>query len=225
MKKGVWIIWLLEWFDDFEPNAIKKNRGSIWIKTVTICPPYSNLHIMTHIFSIAMGLKKASHEDVEKKFAEEVASLSQQSSTNDMYSKRDKRMVIVFVEILASLMDQPERRDMCCLNLGGSCFGGRWRFAFNIEQFWEFLLPCVACMEQLLDVSVKVNKIQKCANCSCFECDPEHPSLHTETPNNYPVKKQRNIPMELTFTIFLVAVKLDHQMCATGQWSRAGTAT
>jgi hypothetical protein len=35
-KKGVWIIWLLECSDDFEPKAIKKNRGSMWIKTVTI---------------------------------------------------------------------------------------------------------------------------------------------------------------------------------------------
>jgi hypothetical protein len=63
-----------------------------------------------------------------------------------MYRKMDKRMVIMFVVILASLMDQPERRDMCFLTLGGSCFGGRWRYAFNIKRCWEFLLPCVACM-------------------------------------------------------------------------------
>jgi hypothetical protein len=191
----------------------------------TICPPHSNLHSMTHILPIAVGLKKASHEAVEKKFAEEIASLSQQTSTNEIYSKRDKRMVIVFVAILASLMDQPERRDMCCLTLGGSCFGGRWRSAFNIERRWKLLLSCVACKEQLLDLSVKVNILQKCANCSCFEYDPEHPSLHTETPNNYPVKKQHNILMELTFTILMAAVKLAHKVCAIGQWSSAGTAT
>jgi hypothetical protein len=60
-----------------------------------------------------MGLEKASHEAVEKKLAEEKASLSQKSATNEMYSKRDKRMVIVFVAILDILMDQPVRRDMC----------------------------------------------------------------------------------------------------------------
>jgi hypothetical protein len=120
------IIWLLEWSDDFEPNAINKNRGSMWINTVTICPPHSNLHSMTCILPLAMGLKKASYEAAEKKFAEEIASLSQQSATDEMYSKRHKRMVIVFVAILvASLMDQTEKRDMCCLSLGGSCFGGR----------------------------------------------------------------------------------------------------
>jgi hypothetical protein len=82
-----------------------RNRGFVWIKTVTICPTHSNLHSMTHTFPIAMGLKKSSHEAVEKKCAEEIASLSQQSTTNEMYSKRDNCMVIVFVEILDSLMD------------------------------------------------------------------------------------------------------------------------
>jgi hypothetical protein len=75
MDEGVWIIWLMVWSGDFEPNTIKKNRGSMWIKTVTPCPLPVNLHSMSHTFPIAMGLKSASHEAVEKKFAEELYKL------------------------------------------------------------------------------------------------------------------------------------------------------
>jgi hypothetical protein len=50
------ILFVNEWSGGFEPDySIKGNRGSSWIKTVTICPPPGKIHSLTHMYPIAVG--------------------------------------------------------------------------------------------------------------------------------------------------------------------------
>ena len=48
-------LWIIEWSDDFDPNdSVKNNRGSIWLKTVTISVPHgteANVHLPTSHWS------------------------------------------------------------------------------------------------------------------------------------------------------------------------------
>jgi hypothetical protein len=172
-EKGVLIIWLLEWSDDFEPNAVKKNKGSMWIKTITICPPKADLHTMSRTFPLAIVLKKHHHEAAERKFDVELASLAKESDANYMYSKKWTKRVAVYVAMLASLMDQPEHCGDFGTALGGSTFHGRWLWARNIERCWKYLLPCSICMEFLLDPKFTGGMITvQCSNCTCFSYDP-----------------------------------------------------
>jgi hypothetical protein len=70
-------IYITEWSDGFEPSSCtKNNRGSCCIKTVTIAPPPSQVHKLTHTYSIAIELDGDSHDKVEEKFAAEMKEFS-----------------------------------------------------------------------------------------------------------------------------------------------------
>lgn len=52
------ILYINVWSDDFEPSAVKNNRKkSLWIKTVTICPPAHMDASNKYKYAIALGWK------------------------------------------------------------------------------------------------------------------------------------------------------------------------
>ena len=100
-------IYLIEWSDDCEPNSSSKaNRGSIWLKTMTIAP-HPDCDPSLYTYPIAVGPKGVSHEEVELQLKDDYLSLSGKSPSL-FYSSRDNRTLNVHAEILVSLMDQPE---------------------------------------------------------------------------------------------------------------------
>ena len=69
-------IMLTEWSDGFDMMAsAKSNRGSSWIKTVTIGSPKGSYHGLLNTYPIAIGKSGDSHEEVEQLFAGELESL------------------------------------------------------------------------------------------------------------------------------------------------------
>jgi hypothetical protein len=45
-----------EWSDGFEPHySVKVNRGSAWLKTVTISPPQGNKYGLSYTYPVAFG--------------------------------------------------------------------------------------------------------------------------------------------------------------------------
>jgi hypothetical protein len=90
-------LYITEWSDAFESSSCtKNNRGSFWIKTITICPPPSQLHKLTYTYPIAIGKDGDDHSQIKKKFAAELK-------------------VFVYLDLLASLQDQPEWRNSTAL--------------------------------------------------------------------------------------------------------------
>ena len=66
-------LYITKWSDAFEPSSCtKSNRGSCWIKTITILPPQSELHKITYIYPIAIGKDSDDHSEVEQRFVEEL---------------------------------------------------------------------------------------------------------------------------------------------------------
>ena len=95
-----------------------------------------------------IGLKSSCHDSVEKRFVNKLIELGN-GINNLFYSARLKSYVAVHFEIIASLGDQPERREMNYLMAGNSKFGARYLFAANIESMVRMLPPCKKCSEQL----------------------------------------------------------------------------
>ena len=119
-------LYVVEWSDAFEPSSsAKSNRGSVWLKTVTISPPHDKLHSMTNTYPIAVGPHDVDHEEVEKLFAEE---LKQFRSGNDVLFYHGKLMknVKVYLELLCSLQDQQERRSCNYIAMGNSHYTATW---------------------------------------------------------------------------------------------------
>ena len=64
--RGIKTIIVSRWSDDFEPNKLKDNRGSIWISTLTIQTAVSGTPGLSHVYPLVVGGKKDDHEPIEK---------------------------------------------------------------------------------------------------------------------------------------------------------------
>ena len=59
-----------EWSDGFEPHySVKVNKGSAWLKTVTISPPQGNNHGLSYTYPLAFGKSPCDQEEIEEQFA------------------------------------------------------------------------------------------------------------------------------------------------------------
>jgi len=119
---NVLCLYVTEWSDGFDPTSgAKSNRGPCWIKTVTISPPPNSLDDLSHTYPIASGYDTDSHEAVEKLFASELKEFCNGKNIT-FYSGKQRCNMVVYLNIFATLQDQPERCKSNYLMLGGSQF-------------------------------------------------------------------------------------------------------
>ena len=90
------------------------------MKTVTIAPPHGKIHSLCNMYPIAVGRKSASHDFLECRFTTEIMLELSSGSNNVFYWKTVNACVGVHIELLASLQDQPKRRQANYIMLGGS---------------------------------------------------------------------------------------------------------
>ena len=136
-------LWFNEWSDDFEPNSMSKNnRGSVWIKSITISCPFDNRNSYSNTYPIAVGPKGVSHEQVEAELAKEMAELAGNESASDYFIRGSNVPVSVHAGMMASLQDQPERRSANhMLGLGGK-YSARWRYSCDLAAIANTVLSC-----------------------------------------------------------------------------------
>ena len=76
-----YVISLTDWHDDFEPNTqAKQNKGSVWVHSVTIGSPRHLTKARYNTCVLAIGPKGSSHENVLKRFYDELSTLSKSPS-------------------------------------------------------------------------------------------------------------------------------------------------
>ncbi len=87
-------------------------------KTVTIMSSksYDKVNPVNATFPVAVGNKKSSHQEVELQFFQDLAKL--RSGKSYFYNKAIGTNACVYLELIASLQDQPEHRASNCLMLG-----------------------------------------------------------------------------------------------------------
>ena len=176
-------LWVVEWSDDFEPNNNKTNRGSVWLKTVTVAPPRGTKTPLDNTYPVAAGPKGESHEVVEDRFAEELKELAD-PGRNVFYSKRHGGPVRVAVRLLASLQDQPERRSANHLMAGNGKFSGRFGYSVDTCHVCEILPSCDSCFRSLLKGEDVVPG--SCGLCMNWTMDPESDLMKFPPPAHYP---------------------------------------
>jgi hypothetical protein len=87
-------LYITEWSDIFEPSSCKKKRGSYWIKTVTLAPPPSQVHKLTHTYPIVIGLYGDSYEEVEERFAAAIREFSTGSKVMICHGGIEKDIIV-----------------------------------------------------------------------------------------------------------------------------------
>jgi hypothetical protein len=218
--ENVLCLYLTEWSDGFEPSSAKSNRGSCWIKTVTIAPPPSQLHHLTYTYPIALGVNGVKHEEVEAMFAAELEEF--RSGVNVIFfHKGIGTNVKVYLELFASLQDQPERRSANYVMLGGSTYTARWGLALDFAAVASGVPACSYCLTALMGGD---SERCPCPNCVCWDTDVKHGLLDFPPPDDFPAEHIPPSgllpPLKLSYQVMKAAVKTAHNAFVTGEWSR-----
>ena len=173
----------------FEPNHVKQQKKTTWIKTVTIAPPQHCQTSPKHTYVVALGAKDANHEEVHHRLFNE---LQQLKSPTFMYSKSTNSNIPVVVKVLAISADRPERCAINCMLGHGGNTSRRWRYSAYVNQ--NKLKSCTRCMRSrimLLHGKVSSNT-EYCSY--CYDWDYSHPSMFSSLPPDYPTVQHPNSP-------------------------------
>ncbi|MFO0446392.1 MAG: hypothetical protein ACK51L_01875 [bacterium] len=216
-------LYLIEWSNGFEPsNSIKSNRGSCWIKTVTISPPSSKIHSGLYTYPIALGLDKQSHESVEKKFAEELL-LFKNGNAMDFYRGGILKNVRVHLELLASLQDQPERRKANYIMLGRSSYTAQWGLALDFAALASGIPCCKHCMEKI--IRDYTSNDAQCTQCAKWDTQVNSGLLDFTPPINYPTDllppSKKLSPKRITYETTMDTVATAHDGLVNNNWKVA----
>ena len=58
------IFYVTLWSDDFEGAMLRKNKKSIWVKTITIFPPSNQKTSTKYTYVLAIGHKGTNHDEI-----------------------------------------------------------------------------------------------------------------------------------------------------------------
>jgi hypothetical protein len=214
-------LYITEWSDAFEPSSCtKNNRGSCWIKTVTISPTVLELHNMTYTYPIAIGKDGDDHSTVEQLFANELQEFREGIAVPFYYGKI-KRNVFVYLEVLASLQDQPERRKSSCIMLGGSKYSSRWGYSMDLNHVSKYVPACISCFHNLMH-NITADTCERCVNWNTD--DVTHELMKFPAPPNFPADEVPigNLlsPIKLSYSILAGAVTKTHNKFLRGEWCK-----
>ena len=221
-------LFIIEWSDDFEPNKMKSNRNSIWLKTVTISPVHGlskNSHHNT--YPLSFGPKNSCHEMVEARFKEDLKQLKN-GSTKLFYNGYSKSMYRVHAELIISIQDQPERRGKNHVALGKSNFTPRWGYLLNVNQVRDKIIPCNKCETILFLSENKQNtfkELQSCKQCTSWDYVTKKDMLVSQAPEKYPsdypdlYNSKKIFPKEQTFQQLIDATAIVHEKRVNGLWN------
>ena len=215
-------LWGVEWSDDFEPNSqAKQNRGSAWVKTVTIATPHARIHSTDNTYVIAIGRKGTSHEEVERLFANELKTLVGNSDANMFYCGKIKRQVRVHFQLIASLQDSPERRGANCVSLGGSTYTAVWGMAMDLNAFSEGVPSCINCLNRRLAGRTGPT-VTPCPYCVDWTFDRDTGLLDFPPPKHYPQDQVpasgKLRPLNLSHESMKCASRIAHTKVKANEW-------
>ena len=220
------VLYFNEWSDGFEPlSASKSNRGSTWAKTLTLCPPLDCIHKLSHTYTVAVARSRDNHEIVESMLSEEMRQLRGKEG-NLFYSKRHGRFVHVYLELFASLQDQPERRSANYIMLGGGKYTAQWGRAADFASIALGVPSCTECMRRLFSWSIISSSEvpHSCRNCVSWDIEAESGILDFDPPQHFPVSEisqsnQKLRPSRINYNTLKQAVEKTHDNIVSGAWT------
>ena len=210
-------VWIIEWSDDFEPNSslTKSNRGGVWVKTITICPPRSYRHLQAYSYPVAMGPKNVSHEEAEIILQTDMKKLAATEGAL-FYSPEHGGLIRIRAKLFVSLQDQPERRGQNYLTSGSfSTYHRRFGYSFKWQDFGPVLRPCSLCREALFDTTLDWRG-RECGICTNFAHDPQHPLLVYD---HVLVDDVKQGVIKLTYAKLADAANIVHDGYVCGEWT------
>jgi hypothetical protein len=220
-------VFFTKWANDFESNSqAKQNRGSGWCFSITFVLPTNCQRRSTYI--ISLGEKGWDHTPIHVKFLEELRSL--QGGGVHFYHAGLKRVVLVHVDVIAILQDQPERRKGVFVSMGNSRFTARWGYSADLRGMFTKLPPCESCKLKLISGDTnQMSSIITCNVCASFDYSRSD-LLCTDPQDDYPMDAAGTdnlldsfsyYPKRLDFSKMSYAVRIAIEKIHVDAWSTA----
>jgi len=134
-----------------------------------------------------------------------------------------KIYITVHFEIIASLGDQPERREMNYLVGGNGKFGAHYLFSANIDAIVNYLPPCTSCTKKLLNFPNYLQEQSKCENCLLWNHSRKCKMSEYNPPLDYPIdlipSDGKLQSVELSFDMLNKVVEYASQKFEQGDWT------
>ena len=188
------------WSDDADTNSSSmQGRAKVWVKTFTMTTPLSDGNRLENTYPLAIGLKGVSHEEIEKRIAADLVEL-QSSDLKPFYIGSENKFARGYIEVMANLGDQPEKRGANHLLLGGSTYGARLFVSANHIELFPQLRACDDCLRKMSERfkearwALPLPACQKCLNWDVLkkETDLSLAVLKDEYMYPYPGRKDKN---------------------------------
>ncbi len=202
---GVLHLFLSEWGDDFEPNYGSHNRGSIFIKTITIIKRRDAGHESSALtFPVILGEKGDRHDLIESIIDQDLKRLqsppsltltSKQCTGNLFLTQWQKEPLQLHVDLVASICDQPARREYVGISAGAGRYAARWGYVGNWVDCQRYIPFCSSCKQKCIHLSTippyDVQNIgdmvdRNCDGCTGWMFDIHHTLLRYDKPKDYP---------------------------------------
>jgi hypothetical protein len=69
------VLYIMIWSEDFQPSQLKQSERSVWLLTVTVCPPHHLCTSPFYTFTVAMGTKSQNHENIINRLMNKIRQL------------------------------------------------------------------------------------------------------------------------------------------------------
>ena len=178
------ITYVTEWSDCFDPNtSSKNNRASVYVKSITFSRKLNSRYpAASYTFPICIGPGKKDKLHIEEKFAMELDQFKQREPVM-IWDNSTRSFRKIYIDILCSMQDQPERRSGLCLMMGNSRMFPRIGYSCNYLSINTSLPSCTQCKLNLQDAICPLNV---CTNCLNWELHTDNKLCHFKAPAYYP---------------------------------------
>jgi hypothetical protein len=220
------ITYITEWSDCFDPNtSSKNNRGSVYVKSVSFPRQIdSSFPVSFYSFPVCIGYGKSDRTLVEQKFAEELILFKSKENPLKFYDQSTQSMKFVYLDLLCSLQDQPERRSSCGLMLGNSTYACRFGYFCDYKRIYKVVKSCRQCFQSMLDSGTSFAGCTQCVNWDL----PQDSDLIKFPPiQNYPMDSpfltndRKLLPRKLTVSHLTNVVQITFEKLTTEIWNEA----
>ena len=182
--------YLYFWSDDCDTNSqVMKGRAMVWVKSMTIGSPDKNGNWLHNTYPVAIGTKKACHNEVEAKHADDLRNL-QSPRLEPFYVGDINKTVRCRFGVMSNLGDQPEKRSNNWIGLGGALWAARSFISAHHFQLYDKLKACTSCrsvMDQRYQEGFIRHQLPECEQCLNWDAlKPNSELAMVPVPKDYP---------------------------------------
>ena len=178
------------WSDSFLRCFVKQKDNSVWIMTITFCPPYSDMSTGRYTYVVAMGKSSEDHTKVLEYFHHEIQDLLKGFKIFDA-STNSVRFIVPSLLFISA--DRPERAAIACTRQEGN-WGKVTGYAVKINP--KLFAACRGCYSAIAKEAVRTNDADGpefhtgCKRCLCWTMSTsDDPKMYSRVPTGYPTKQ------------------------------------